>query len=165
MAYGILLTKKSFEELLSRPETDHKLISSFLNYLIDGKWEKNKDPFNPVIVWRDGDRCLFSCKIKNGLYGVWETLWTVNMAKRLELRAYMEKESYHDFSLHIILLSIGKFPGQPDTVLHLENKSFQKEGIINEQHLNFYERKIQDEVWNYYNEELYLLSKNSIENV
>lgn len=165
--YRILLTKKSFDELLKLPQTDHGIISSFLNYLIDGEWEEDSHQFNQVIVWRgkNNNRYLFTCKIKDGLYAVWETLWTVDMAKRLRLREYMEKESYHDFSPHIILLSLGEFPGQPDTVMHIGNNDFRQEGTMNRRYLKFYEREIQDEVCKYYNEELYILSRNSIEKV
>ena len=160
--YRILLTNESFEALRRVKGSDRERVSSFLMYLMDGNWERNGSAQFPVMVSKQikGERYLFSCKIGEGLYAIWEVLWTVNVASRLKISRYAEEGIARDFSLHIILYSLGKFPGQPDTLIHLGTEDFEKVGMIARRYLNFYDRAPKDEVK--YNEELYYLPRAAI---
>jgi superfamily I DNA/RNA helicase len=163
--YRILLTKGSFEALRCIRGSDRESVSSFLTYLMDGNWERNGSTQFPVVVWKqiNGERYLFSCEIREELYAIWEVLWTVNLAGRLKISRYAEEGIARDFSLHIILYSLGEFPGQPDTLIHLGTEDFEKVGTIERRYLNFYDREPTDEVR--YNEELYYLRRALIERV
>ena len=157
--YRILLTKGSFEALRRMRGSDRERVSSFLMYLMDGNWERDGSTQFPVVVWKQikGERYLFSCEIREELYAIWEVLWTVNLTGRLKISPYAEEGIARDFSLHIILYSLGEFPGQPDTLIHLGTEDFEKVGMIERRYLNFYDREPKDEVG--YNEELYYLPR------
>jgi len=163
--YRILLTKVSFEALRHIRGSNCESVSSFLTYLMDGNWEKNGSAQFPVVVWKQisGERYLFSCKIKEELYAIWEVLWTVILASRLKISKYAEEGIVRDFSLHIILYSLGELPGQPDTLMHLGTEDFEKAGTIERRYLSFYDREPKDEVR--YSEELYYLRRALIESV
>ena len=157
--YRILLTNESFEALRHIKGSDRERVSSFLMILMDGNWERNDLTQFPVMVSKQikGERYLFSCKIAEELYAIWEVLWTVNLAGHLKMSQYAEEGIAGDFSLHIILHSLGEFPGQPDTLIHLGTEDFEKAGIIERRYLNFYDREPKDEVR--YAEELYYLPR------
>ena len=163
--YRILLTKGSFEALRHMRGSDRESVSAFLMYLMDGNWERNGSTHFPVVVWKqiNGERYLFSSEIREELYAIWEVLWTVNLTGRLKISPYAEKGVARDFSLHIILYSLGEFLGQPDTLIHLETEDFEKVGMIEQRYLTFYDREPKDEVR--YNEELYYLPPALIERV
>lgn len=163
--YRMLLTKGSFEALSRIRDSDRESVSSFLMYLMDGNWERNGSARFPVVVWKqiNGERHLFSCKVREEIYALWEVLWTVNLAGRLGISEYEEEGLVRDFSLHVILYSFGEFPGQPDTLIHMGTEDFEKAGTIERRYLSFYDREPKDEVR--YNEELYRLSRALIERV
>jgi len=162
--YRILLTKSVFDTLRQVKGSDREHVSSFLTSLMDGDWERN-DFKLPVLVWKQirGERYLFSCEIREKLHAIWEVLWAINMAHRLKISPYDKEDIVGGYSLHAILYNLGEFPGQPDVILHLGNKDFEKVGKIERRYLNFYDREPKDELE--YNEELYYLPRVLMERV
>jgi superfamily I DNA/RNA helicase len=163
--YRVLLTKGAFEALRRIGSSDRERISSFLSYLIDGDWERAASTRFPVVVWRQikGERYLFSCEIREELYAIWEVVWTLNLTARLKISQYAEGGVTGDFSLHIILHSLGEFPGEPDTLMHLGIEDFERVGKIEQKHLTFYYREPKDELR--YTEELYYLPRALVKRV
>ena len=130
--YRVLLTEGSFETLRRIKDSDREPVASFLAYLMDGNWERTDPARFRVFVWKqiNGERYLFSCEIKEELYALWEILWSVNMTGRLKISPYTETNNGRDFYLHAILYTLGEFPGQPDTTMHLGTEDFEKVGIV-----------------------------------
>jgi superfamily I DNA/RNA helicase len=163
--YRVLLTEGSFETLRRMKDPDREPVSSFLEYLMDGNWERTDPARFRAIVWRqiNSERYLFSCEIREELYAIWEVLWSINMTGRLKISPYNEKSNGRDFCLHTILYTLGEFPGQPDSLLHVGTEDFEKVGFVGPRYLNFYDREPKEEIK--YNEELYSLPRALIERV
>ena len=163
--YRLLITRRALDALPTTSQSDQDRVVSFLNLLVSGGWEEENDQFDPVLTWKSSEkkRFIFSCSLSDHSFAVWEVLWTTDLAARLKVAEYGEREAPHHLSPHIVLYSIDQFPGEPDTVMHVLNEDFQLAGPVEASHLDFYERDRKDEVK--YNEELFILAPNRIEDV
>ena len=160
------MTEDSFETLRRFPK-NHQNAKKLLNSLIFGYWEKGSiADEQPIKIWQHPEKknkYLYSFKLDDDYFAIWEPLWSVDFANRLKYPDLSEKEMGIDFSPHIILYSINDFLGQPDSVLRLTNVDYQYIGEMKEQYLEIYDRKPGDEIR--YNRELLLLAPSRINSV
>ena len=146
--YQLLLSEKTLKSLCKTSDVEKKtgrnlksIVSSLLTELVAGEWRN--DPSSFLNIWDGSDISLqelnlwvdkntgvilHSAEVVSDVFAVWEIKWTFDISHMLT-QAYIDDDSYDYKSYvkkHVILHRFGRFPGNLEALLKINNNSYEK---------------------------------------